>query len=332
MRSDLTRRSWLLGLLACAAIAAVAELTARATGELASPVAVAVVLGLLLSPKLPEVRSGPGVAFAMTRVLRAGIVLLGARLSLQEVGALGLRTVGLVAVIMVVAATAVAVLGPRFGLSTELSTLLGIGSAVCGNTAIMASAPTINAAKRDIGLAVAAITLWGTVALLVYPLLGRALGLSDATYGVWVGLAIQDTAQVVAGGAAYSEEARDVAVVVKLLRNTTLALVLPLLAWWWQRRGGQVTPTKRRSIVPGFVLGFLAMATLRTLGVIGPELAAVAGTVAGAAILLAVAGIGLSVGIDGLRVRAKAALLVGAGAALSVGAVGLVGALLVTGT
>jgi uncharacterized integral membrane protein (TIGR00698 family) len=324
------RGSWALGLLACAAIAAVGELTARATGDLASPVAVAVLLGLLLSPTLPAVRSGPGVTFAMTRLLRLGIVLLGARLSLQEVGALGLRTVGLVALVLVVAATAVALLGPRIGLSTELSALLGIGSAVCGNTAIMASAPTINAAKRDTGLAVAAITLWGTVALLTYPLLGRALGLSDATYGVWVGLAIQDTAQVVAGGAAFSEEARDVAVVVKLLRNTSLALVLPLLAWWWQRRGGDVTQGARRTLVPGFVLGFLAMAALRTLGVIDADLAEMAGTVAGGAILLAVAGIGLSVGIDGLRVRAKAALLVGAAAAVSVGLVGLAGAVLVT--
>jgi uncharacterized integral membrane protein (TIGR00698 family) len=318
------------GLALALALAAIAWLVARMTPEAIAAVPLAVVLALLVAQRMPHERFDPGIAVATRPVLRLGIVLLGARLSLTEVAQLGVSSLGLVFGVLLVGFATAWLLGRRLGLSRELAALLGVGSAVCGNSAIMASAPILRARSRDIGLAVATITMCGTVALLTYPLLGRALGLDDTAYGLWVGLAIQDTSQVVAAGAAFSEPARDVATVVKLVRNASLALVLPLLAWWWTRTGdGTTARPGLRVAVPGFVLGFLAVVGLRTVGIIGDRVSDLLGDLAGGLILVAVAGLGLSIRVGDLRGTSLRAVATGATAALLLGALGLVAALAV---
>lgn len=318
------------GLTLAVAVAAAAYGISVVTPGPVGAVPVAVVLGLAVGLLVPRDQLEKGIGVATKRILRLGIILLGARLSLAEVAQLGLGSVGLVIATLIVGFATAWFVGRAVGVSAELSALLGIGSAVCGNTAIMASAPIIKAPSRDVGLAVATITLCGTAALLVYPVIGRALGMSDVGFGIWAGLAVQDTSQVVATGAAFSDEARDVATVVKLVRNTSLAAILPLLAWWWQRSGRSAEAAGGwRKAFPLFVLGFLGLAGLRSVGVIDEQLGSILAEAANIAILVAVAGLGLSVTRDDLKQASGRSVAVGALAAATLGLAALAAALTV---
>ena len=132
----------------------------------------------------------------------------------------------------------------------RLAVLIAVGSAVCGNTAIIATAPVIGARAREVAYAVATITLFGTLAVFLYPTIGHALGLSQPSAGLWTGVAVHDTSQVIATGAAFGSEALDVATVVKLIRNALMAPLLFLIAAVWASRveaeaatGGQGGPS-----------------------------------------------------------------------------------------
>ncbi len=284
----------------------VAVLARLATGSLpVSEILIAVLLGIVVANSVPMAPSyAPGIRFAVQRVLRAGIVLLGARLSLDAVLAIGAGALGLVLVSMSVAFAVALLVGRALRLPRRLALLIGVGTAVCGNSAIVATAPVIKAEEREVSFAVATITLFGTLAVFVFPLLGRALGLSDESFGVWSGVAVNDTSQVVAASAAYSSPARDIATVVKLVRNALMAPLIVLIAWWWQRSAEAAQTDVGRSVrgaVPLFVLGFLALALLRTVGVIQPSAAAVLDEIAKALILVALAGVGLNTRIAQLR-------------------------------
>jgi uncharacterized integral membrane protein (TIGR00698 family) len=270
-----------------------------------SEVLVAVLLGIVVANTVPERPSyAPGIRFAVQRVLRAGIVLLGARLSLDAVLAIGASALGLVLVSMTVAFTVALLVGSALRLPRRLALLIGVGTAVCGNSAIVATAPVVKAEEREVSFAVATITLFGTLAVFVFPLLGRALGLGDETFGVWSGVAVNDTSQVVAASAAYSSPARDVATVVKLVRNALMAPLIVLIAWWWQHSAEAAERSVGRSVrsaVPLFVLGFLALALLRSTGLIHPNVAALLDEIAKALILVALAGVGLNTRLAQLR-------------------------------
>jgi len=246
----------------------------------------------------------PGIRFAVQHVLRAGIILLGARLSLGAVLAIGASALGLVLVSMTVAFTVALLVGRALALPKRLALLSGVGTAVCGNSAIVATAPVVKAEDREVSFAVATITLFGTLAVFAFPLIGRALGLGDTTFGVWSGVAVNDTSQVVAASAAFSSAARDVATVVKLVRNALMAPLIVLIAWWWQRDADGASANVGRSVrsaVPLFVLGFLALALLRSVGLIAAEQAAVLDEIAKALILVALAGVGLNTKLAQLR-------------------------------
>ena len=246
----------------------------------------------------------PGIRFAVQHVLRAGIILLGARLSLGAVLAIGASALGLVLVSMTVAFTVALLVGRALALPKRLALLIGVGTAVCGNSAIVATAPVVKAEDREVSFAVATITLFGTLAVFAFPLIGRALGLGDTTFGVWSGVAVNDTSQVVAASAAFSSAARDVATVVKLVRNALMAPLIVLIAWWWQRDADGASANVGRSVrsaVPLFVLGFLALALLRSVGLIAAEQAAVLDEIAKALILVALAGVGLNTKLAQLR-------------------------------
>src|SRR5581483_3283976 len=293
------------GLLAAFAVAAVARLASAVLPPALAEVLVAVLLGIVVANTgiLPP-STAPGLRFAVQRVLRLGIILLGARLSLGDVAQIGVGAFGLVVATMTVAFTLTLVAGRAASLPPRLALLIGVGTAVCGNSAIVATAPVIDAEDREVSFAVATITLFGTLAVFCYPLIGHALALANPVFGVWTGVAANDTSQVVAASAAYSPEARDVATVVKLVRNTLMAPLIVLIAWWWGRKtrveGDEVRAGALRAF-PLFVVGFLFMALLRTAGVIDKASAAPIDVVATACILIALAGVGLSTRIAQLR-------------------------------
>lgn len=285
-----------------------------------SEILIAVLLGLVIRNTLPlPVSTQPGTAFALHRLLRLGIILLGLRLSLQDVVATGLSSLLLVVLCIALALTLAFGAGRLFKIPVRLATLIGVGTAICGNSAIVATAPTIEAREDEVGFAVATITLFGLIAVIFYPIIGQAMHLTDRVFGTWAGTAVNDTSQVVATAAAYSQSALNVATIVKLTRNTLMAPIIVIIGLIYQRMGENTKKTRLTlsKLVPWFVLGFLAMSILRTLGVsagIFPQNVDQPGNLTTAAltlkwideaskflILMALAGIGLGTNVSSLR-------------------------------
>jgi uncharacterized integral membrane protein (TIGR00698 family) len=317
--------SWLAqmapGVLAAVAVAVVARVTGRLLPPAVSEVLVAVLLGLLVANLMGLPKStAPGLKLCIQRILRIGIVLIGVRLNLVDVARIGLGALGLVLVCMTVAFAFAVLMGGALRLPPRLALLIGVGTAVCGNSAIIATAPVIKAEEREVGFAVATITLFGTLAVFLYPFIGRALHLADPVFGVWAGVAVNDTSQVVAASAAYSAVARDVATVVKLVRNTLMAPLIILIAWWWSRReaaiSGDVARKGALKAFPLFVLGFLLMALLRTIGIIPREAVGPIDEVAKGCILVALAGVGLSTRLGQIRSVGATPFYLGLGTAV----------------
>jgi uncharacterized integral membrane protein (TIGR00698 family) len=283
-----------------------------ATGKLVGEVIFAVLFGLIVGnvlriPKLAQ----PGITFAFQSLLRAAIVLLGATFSFAAALAIGGRALVMVVVLMTLALITAHALGRFLKIPGKLATLIGVGTAVCGNTAISAVAPVIGAKDEETAFAIGTNTLFGTVAVFAYPILGHALGMSDAAFGTWAGTAVNDTSQVVATGFAYSPAAGNVATVVKLTRNTLMGGVIILMGLLYGGRGQKTagsTVQWLKQSVPVFVLGFLGMCLLNTLGFVawasqhlGRDLAADAQTAAKFLILVALAGVGLGTRLDAMR-------------------------------
>lgn len=275
-------------------------------------VAIAVMGGLVIANATPVgTGAAPGVAYATRQLLRAGIVLLGAQLSFAAVLTAGLSALGLVVALVFVTLVGILLAARALRLDPRLGLLVAVGTAICGNTAILATAPIVKARGRDVSVAVATITLFGTAAVFVYPALGLLLDLDPKLFGVWAGTAVNDTSQVVAAGFAYGEEAGQVATVVKLTRNTLLAPVLVLVVVWCARRSdgaeaSRGSAARLREALPLFVLGFLAMALLNTLGVLdasplGGRLPHVLADAGRFLVLVALAGVGLSTRLRPLR-------------------------------
>ena len=324
------------GVIAAVIVAIVARLVTGYLPSIVAEVTVAILLGLVVAtiagPRLG--RLGPGIAFTSQRVLRAGIILLGARLSLGEIARIGLPATLVIVATMTISFAIVVALSRLLGVENRLGVLIAVGSSVCGNTAIVATAPVIGARPRDVAYAVATITLFGTLAVFLYPAIGRALAITQPTFGLWSGVAVHDTSQVIATSAAYGSGALDVATVVKLIRNALMAPLLFLIATVWAARADDAVASARRGVrraVPVFVLGFLALAALRTIGVISPDQAATLDVAARDLILVALAAVGLSIRLGELRetswrpfaIGFAVALVVGAGSLLAITGLGL---------
>jgi uncharacterized integral membrane protein (TIGR00698 family) len=333
------------GVALTAAIAAVAIVVGGLTPAVVSAVLIALVIGLVIANvrPVPGVLA-PGIDLAAKRILRVGVALLGARLTLGDVAAIGGPSLAVVVVTMTTAFITVAVVGRLAGISPQLGILLGTGTAVCGNSAIVAASPIIDAEDREVSYAVATITIFGTIALVLFPLIGRAVDMPDEVFGVWAGLAINDTSQVVAAGAAYSERALEHATVVKLVRNALMGPILIGLTLWMSRRrridGGDgatttLTGTRLlktiRSAVPGFVVAFIVLAAVRSTGVISDQVADVLGQVSAVAITIAIAGVGLKTRVAELTTVGLRPVVVGLAAAATLAGVALPLAYLVAG-
>ena len=303
------------GLLACIGLAALARVIGTASG-VGIDTALALVLGLAVG-SVGSIRAlvRPGAALAARVALRVGITLLGARLTLDQVAATGGASIAAIAVVVGTALVVGTLVARPLGVVAPLSWLVTVGMAICGNSAILALSPIVRAEDRDTAYAVSTITLFGLVGVVLLPIVGAALGMSDTVFGTWAGLSVNDTAQVVAAGYAYSAPAGDVATVVKLTRNIAILPVLVGAAWLVARADraaaiaagsgsdmtvhAEVHPLRWLTrAVPWFVIGFVVLAGLRTAGVLDVTigdvvLADLLSTLAGLLILVALAGVGL---------------------------------------
>ncbi|MGB0113483.1 MAG: putative sulfate exporter family transporter [Ilumatobacteraceae bacterium] len=267
-----------------------------------------------------------GVDLAAKRVLRVGVVLLGLRLSIGDVFDLGAATI--VIVVGTVTATFFGTqwLGRRLGLSRDLSLLIATGYSICGASAIAAVESSTDAEREEVAAAIGLVTLFGSLAIVVLPVMAVPLGLDDVAFGTWVGASVHDVAQVVATASTGGAAVVAVAIVVKLTRVVLLA---PIVAGVAIRRrmiaGPDAATGERPPIVPLFVAAFLAMIALRSTGLLSPDVIAAGRELEGWLLAAALVALGSGVRIGRLRRLGLRPLVVGAMAWVLVAAVSLAG-------
>ena len=238
-----------------------------------STVLIAILLGILMGNAFtPRPGMMIGLDFTQQYILKLGIIFLGIRLSFEEFLKFGSIAIPLIIVCILGVLILIKLLIKKVPISSKMSYLIAIGTSVCGATAIVATAPVINAKKTEVAYAIANITLFGVIAMLVYPYFAEWYFNEDnLKAGLFLGTSIHETSQVAAAGLIYdqqfnSPEALNVATVTKLIRNTFLVIPIPLFAYLYNR--GEVKDKKYSilSIFPYFVLGFIGMIILRNLG------------------------------------------------------------------
>jgi uncharacterized integral membrane protein (TIGR00698 family) len=257
------------GVLVAAAIALVATFLAHFVPLIGAPV-LAIVLGILLRLLVPLPRSlQPGFAFSGKTVLQSAIVVSGFGLSLAIVVRTGWDTlpvtVGTIAVALVLAP----IVGRMLKLDTVLEHLVGVGTAICGASAIAAVASVIEPLDADVSMAIATIFFYNIIAVLTFPALGGLMHMTQSQFGVWAGTAINDTSSVVAAGYAFGADAGQHATIVKLARATFILPIVAIVAVVHaraQRAGGVHVPW--RKVVPWFILWFVVAACVNTTGII----------------------------------------------------------------
>jgi uncharacterized integral membrane protein (TIGR00698 family) len=303
-----------------------------------SGISVAIVIGLLIGnlAGLPALLR-PGLAFAVKRVLRVGIVLVGLKLAFAEVLSLGAYGVPFVLGVIVTGLVVTALLAKLFRVSPRLGILTAAATSICGVTAAVSTAPVIGATDEEVAYTVANVTLFGLVAMFCYPMVAHMMFADvSSSAGLFLGSAIHDTSQVMGAALSYrdvysDEMAFKVATVTKLTRNLFIAAVVPLLGWFYARSESSAEKGSRGSLLPAFVLVFVAMAVVRS---VGDALWGDASTWTAIhrffgdkasywCLGTAMAAVGLSTNIRSLRKLGLAPLLLGAAAALVVGATGM---------
>ncbi len=239
-----------------------------------SPLTLGIVLGIVAGNSLfPYIasRSGVGVDYAKSWLLKAGVVLFGFRITFSQVASVGWQ--GLLADVIMLSATFLLTLWLAkkvFKLDLHTAILIGAGSSICGAAAIMATEPVLKAQAHKVSVAVATVVVFGTLSLFLYPLAFPMLGLSEHSYGIFAGSTIHEVAQVVAAGSAVSEHAATIAVITKMLRVMLLAPFLILLALWLSRKhstqqAGQ--PAVQKVFIPWFALCFILASGINSLGI-----------------------------------------------------------------
>jgi uncharacterized integral membrane protein (TIGR00698 family) len=276
----------------------------------------AIILGLVISNTVgvPEVfRSGVATYEFW---LKTGIVLLGSRFLLGDILKLGGISLGLVAIEITGAIAFMTLLGKLFHLKPKLTTLLAVGSAVCGVSAIIATKGAIDADDEDSSFSIAAILALGALALFTFPLIGHLLHLSDRAYGLWAGLAVDNTAEATAAGALYSDAASKLAVLVKSTRNAMIGFVVLAYAIYWASQGQAKAVGNKAAFLwqkfPKFVLGFLFISVLATYHFFTKDQVGALANLSRWAFLLTFAGVGLRTNFREMRKQGLRPFAVGA--------------------
>jgi len=304
---------WILLFLIATGAGWVSELVIVAGRHPVEASALAIVLGLLLrmAYAVPEwLLTG---AKLYEKPLIFGIVLLGAGFNLSEFRDNLIPILLILAVTMTVAFTSVRYIAGRFGVSDKLAVLLAIGTTICGTTAVAIMAPLLKARPDETGYAVGAIAFCGLLALLLYPLLGMLIGMSDLQFGAFAGVAIHSTAQVVGAGYIYSYDAGAAATAIKLLRNVFMAPAALILAFWWSRKAEvneEKGKTAFRKSFPWFLFGYFVMAYLGSRGFLSESSIELSLVVGKFLIVMAMAGIGLATDLRALKALGKKPMIV----------------------
>jgi uncharacterized integral membrane protein (TIGR00698 family) len=234
---------------------------------------IAIMIGIILG-NIFKIREGflLGLDFTQKYILKLGIICLGIQLKPFEFLKFGTVAIPLIIVCIISVLVVIKLLVKKLKISTKMAYLISIGSTVCGTTAIMATAPIIKANKGEVAYAIANITVFGIISMLIYPYFANIYFNGDPMYvGLFLGTAIHETSQVAAAGLIYdqqfnSPETLNVATVTKLIRNTFLIIMIPLFAYLFNRNKTKKNNYSILDIFPYFVLGFIGMIIFRNIG------------------------------------------------------------------
>ena len=254
------------GILLAAAIALPAYIIGKAFPVIGSPV-LGILFGMLLAFfKRPSVLED-GIKYTSKKLLQYSIVLLGFDMNLFRVFQVGSQTLVLMAFTLTASFAAAYIAGRMMKIDGKTATLIGVGTSICGGSAIAATAPVIQAEDDKVAHAISTIFLFNVIAAFLFPFLGHAMGMSDNNFGIWAGTAINDTSSVVAAGYTYSKAAGDFAVIVKLTRTLMIVPIMLILALYTSKKSAADKASDKWSIAkifPWFVLYFLAASVINT--------------------------------------------------------------------
>jgi uncharacterized integral membrane protein (TIGR00698 family) len=329
------------------AVAAVATVVGQHVPLIGSAVPGAVIGAAIAIAVKPGARLTPGVKWASTFVLQCSVVLLGAQLSIAEAAKVGLSSLPVMLGTLAVCLGAAWLYGRLLGVPGDLRTLIGVGTGICGGSAIAAVSPVIEAASTDVAYAISTIFLFNIAAVLVFPLLGHALGMSQQSFGLFAGTAVNDTSSVVATATTYGAAATSHAVVVKLVRTLMIIPICLGLATLTERKRrpasatdqavaiapagatvatvatvapvapvasapARMSPRRVLKLVPWFLIGFVLVAAVNSAGVIPAGAHAPLEHASVFLVSVALSAIGLSTNVAALRKAGHRPLLLGA--------------------
>ena len=307
-----------------------------------STVLIAIILGIIMGNAFtPRPGMMLGLDFTQQYILKLGIICLGIRLSFEEFIKFGSIAIPLIIVCIFAVLILIKLLIKKVPITSKMSYLIAIGTSVCGATAIVATAPVINAKKSEIAYAIANITLFGVIAMIAYPYFAEwFFNENELKAGLFLGTAIHETSQVAAAGLIYdqqfnSPETLNVATVTKLIRNTFLVIMIPLFAFLYNRGEAKGNSYSIFNIFPYFVLGFIGMIIIRNLGdqifliesknyFYWTNFIEIIKILTTAFLTMAMAAVGISINLHELKIMGYKPFIVGFIAAATVGLVSLI--------
>ena len=316
----------MLGFLLALAVAVVAAVCGHFAPIVGAPV-FAILLGAAIATiRTPGPALRPGITFASKQLLQWSIVLLGFHLSVMQIVQGGLQSLpvmlGTLAIVLVLAYF----VGKLLGLDRDIRRLVGVGTAICGGSAIAAVSSVIEADQADVAYSLGVVFLFNVVAVLIFPAIGHLMALSQHAFGLWAGTAINDTSSVVAAAFSYGHDAGNDAVIVKLTRTT---LIVPIVVFYGWRKIQEARAGAQginwRAIIPWFILYFLLAAAINSFGLIPAVAQGPLQQLALFSITVALAGVGLGTDINKIRAAGVRPLVLGAilWAAIALSSLGL---------
>lgn len=295
-------------------IAIVATIVGKLVPVVGAPI-ICIVIGVAIAAiRKPSDRFRPGIATSSKLILQISVVVLGSQLSLKEIIKVGYSSLPVMLGSLTICLLGAYWIGKWLGIVGDLRTLIGVGTSICGASAIAAVTPIIGAASVDVAYAISTIFLFNMTAVLTFPFLGHLLGLSQHSFGLFAGTAINDMSSVVAASTTYGSVAANYAIVVKLTR-TMLIIPISLGLATLERRKTTTDESKPNvhiaRLVPWYLIGFLVVATANSFGLIPQGIHHYLVQISIFLIAMALAAIGLSTDIAGLRRTGHRPLLLG---------------------
>lgn len=253
------------GILLAALIAVPAWLLGKSFPIIGSPV-LGILFGMVLAFWKRPALFNDGVQYTSKKLLQYSIILLGFDMNLFNVFNVGKQTLVLMAFTLTATFLTAYIAGKFLKLDGNTKTLIGVGSAICGGSAIAATAPVIHASDEEVAHSISTIFLFNVIAAFLFPFLGHAFGMNDHSFGLWAGTAINDTSSVVAAGYSFSNQAGNLAVIVKLTRTLMIVPITLIIAFYTSKKaaGNQQGGYSIAKIFPWFVLGFVAASVINT--------------------------------------------------------------------